>query len=249
MSGGVEQEEAFQTLKDNLCNVPILLLLDGVEDFLVYYDALNQGLSCVLMQRGKIVIYTDHKSLQHIFDQKELNMRQRRWIELFNDYECEINYHPGKVNVVANALSRKERVKPRRVRAMAMIIQSGIRGMILVAQGEAFKQENVLAERLHVLDQQMEKREDRSLYFLDRIWVSLLGGVRTIIIDEAHKTRYFVHPEADKMYHDLRDMYWWPGMKRDIAIYFSKYLTCSKVKAEHQRTSGLLEQPKKPKWK
>ncbi|GJU79265.1 putative reverse transcriptase domain-containing protein [Tanacetum coccineum] len=107
--------------------------------------------------------------------------------------------------------------------AMAMTIQSRVRGMILAAQGEAFKQENVLAERLHSLDQQMEMREDGSLYFIDRIWVLLVGGVRTIIMDEAHKTRYSVHPGADKMYHDLRDMYWWPGMKRDIATYVSKF--------------------------
>nr|GEV78630.1 hypothetical protein [Tanacetum cinerariifolium] len=92
----------------------------------------------------KSVIFTDHKSLQHIFDQKELNMRQRRWIKLFSDYECEIRYHPGKANVVADALSRKERVKPRRVRAMAMTIQSGVKEMILVALSEAFKQENFL---------------------------------------------------------------------------------------------------------
>ncbi|GKA69669.1 reverse transcriptase domain-containing protein, partial [Tanacetum coccineum] len=223
---------SFLGLTDNLCNAPILSLADGVEDFVVYCDASNQRLGYVLMQRGKrhylygtkSVIYTAHKSLQHIFDQKELNMRQRRWIELFSDYECEIRYHPGKANVVADALSRKERVKPRRVRAMAMTIQSGIRGM-------------------------MERREDGSLYFLDRIWVPLVGGVRTIIMDEAHKTGYSVHPGADKMYHDLRDMYWWPGMKRDIATYVSKCLTCAKVKAEHQRPSGLLQQPEIPEWK
>ncbi|GJS25508.1 putative reverse transcriptase domain-containing protein, partial [Tanacetum coccineum] len=156
---GVEQEEAFQTLKDNLCIAPILSLPDDVEDFVVYCDALNQGLGCVLMQRGK---------------------------------------------------------------------------------GEAFKQENVLAKKLHGLDQQMERREDGSLYFLDRIWVPLVGGVRTIIMDEAHKTRYSVHPGADKMYHDLRDMYWWPRMKKDIATYVSKCLTCSKVKVEHQRPSGII---------
>ncbi|GKC23386.1 putative reverse transcriptase domain-containing protein, partial [Tanacetum coccineum] len=155
---GTEQEQAFKTLKDNLCNSPILSLPDGIEDFVVFCDALNQWLGCVLMQRGKrhylygtkSVIYTDHKSLQHIFDQKELNMRQRRWIELFSDYECKIRYHP--------------------------------------AQNEAFKEENVPAERLHGLDQQMEQKEDENLYFMDRIWVLLVGGVRTIIIDEAHKT-------------------------------------------------------------
>ncbi|GJT05900.1 putative reverse transcriptase domain-containing protein [Tanacetum coccineum] len=156
----------------------------------------------------KSVIYTDHTSLQHIFDQKELNMRQRRWIELFSDYECEIRYHPGKANVVADAL-----------------------------------------KRLHGLDQQMERKEDESLYFIDRIWVPLVGGVQRIIMDETHKTRYFVHPEADKTYRDLRDMYWWPGMKRDIATYVSKCLTCSKVKVEHQRPSGLLQQPEIPEWK
>ncbi|GJX23036.1 putative reverse transcriptase domain-containing protein [Tanacetum coccineum] len=84
----------------------------------------------------KSIIYTDHKSLQHIFSQKELNMRQRRWIELFNDYDCEIRYHPGKANVVANALSRKERVNPKRVRDMNMSLQSSIKDRILTAQKE-----------------------------------------------------------------------------------------------------------------
>ncbi|GJT23941.1 putative reverse transcriptase domain-containing protein [Tanacetum coccineum] len=152
----------------------------------------------------------------------------------------------GKVNVVADALSRKERVKLKRVWAMAMTIHSGVKGIILAAQGEVFNQGNVFAERLHGLDQQMERKGDRSLYFMDRIWVPLVGGVRTVIVDEAHKSRYFVHPGADKMYYDLQDMYWWPGMKRDIATYVSECLTCAKVKAEHQRPSGLLQQPEIP---
>ncbi|GJS76697.1 putative reverse transcriptase domain-containing protein [Tanacetum coccineum] len=155
--------------------------MNGIEDFVVYCDASNQGLGCVLMQRGKI--------------------------ELFSDYECEICYHPGKANVVADALSRKERVKPRRVREMAMNIQSGVKEMILAAQGEAFKQENILAKRLHGLDQQMKKKEDGSLYFMDRIWVPLVGDVRMVILDEAYKSKYYVHPGADKMYHDLRDIW------------------------------------------
>ncbi|GJT08985.1 putative reverse transcriptase domain-containing protein [Tanacetum coccineum] len=95
----------------------------------------------------------------------------------------------------------------------------------------------------------MERKEDESLYFMDRIWVPVVGGVRTIIMDEAHKTRYSVHPGAYKMYHDLQDIYWWPGMKRDIATYVSKCLTCSKGKAEHQRPSSLLQQPEIPEWK
>ncbi|GJS53964.1 retrotransposon protein, putative, ty3-gypsy subclass [Tanacetum coccineum] len=195
------------------------------------------------------VIYTDHKSLQHIFDQKELNMRQRRWIELFSDYDCEIRYHPGKANVVADALSRKERLKPRRARAMSMTIHSSIKARILEAQSEAFKNVNALAEMLKGLDKQLERKEDGGLYLAERIWVPVYGNLRTLIMNEAHATRYSIHPGADKMYYDLRGLYWWPGMKKDIATYVSKCLTCSKVKAEHQKPSGLLQQPEIPEWK
>ncbi|GJV98834.1 putative reverse transcriptase domain-containing protein [Tanacetum coccineum] len=194
----------------------------------------------------KSVIYTDHKSLQHIFSQKELNMRQRRWIELFSDYDCEIRYHPGKANVVADALSRKERVKPKRVRAMNMILQSSIKDRILAAQKEAVDE---FAGLQKGLDEMIEQRSDGTLYYLDQIWVPLKGDVRTLIMDEAHKSKYSIHPGADKMYYDLRDRYWWPGMKKDIAEYVSKCLTCLKVKAEHQRPSGLLQQPEIPVWK
>nr|GEW15533.1 putative reverse transcriptase domain-containing protein [Tanacetum cinerariifolium] len=120
-----EQEEAFQTFKDKLCNEPVLALLGGPEDFVVYY---NTSVVFALkiwrhyLYGTKNVIYSDHKSLQHIFNQKELNMRQRRWIELISDYDCEIRYHPGKANVVADALSRKERIKPKRVQAINMTI-------------------------------------------------------------------------------------------------------------------------------
>ncbi|GJR29554.1 putative reverse transcriptase domain-containing protein [Tanacetum coccineum] len=221
---GEKHEKAFQMLKDNLCNAPIFSLPDGVEDFVVYCDASNQGLGCVLMQIDKVtpeaikrlkiyeknytthdlelgamvfalkiwrhylygtksVIYTYHKSLQHIFDQKELNMHQRRWLELFSDYECEIKYHPGKANVVVDALSRKERVKPRRVRAMAVTIQSRVKGLILAAQGEAFKDENVIAEGLnacacveHALDRKVKVQEiskrQRSSSGMNAIWVT-----------------------------------------------------------------------------
>ncbi|GJR57680.1 putative reverse transcriptase domain-containing protein [Tanacetum coccineum] len=171
---GVEQEKAFQTLKDNLCNAPILSLLDGEEDFVVYCDASNQELGCVLIQRGKI------------------------------------RYHPCKANVVADVLSRKEMGKPKRVRAMSMIIQSRFKEKLLAAQNEATKEENSPAKMLRGLDQQMEKKGYRGLYYTDRIWVPLIGNVKTMIMDEAHATRYFIHPGADKMYYDLRDMYWWP---------------------------------------
>ncbi|GJS93354.1 putative reverse transcriptase domain-containing protein, partial [Tanacetum coccineum] len=141
-------------------------------------------------------------------------MRKRRWIELFSDYDCEIRYHPGKANVVADSVCRKERVKPKRVRAMNMILQSSIKDRILTAQKEAVDE---YAGMQKGLDEMIEQRSDGTLYYLDRIWVPLKGDVRTLIMDEAHESKYSVHLGAAKMYYDLRDRYWWPRMKKDIA--------------------------------
>ncbi|KAI3797626.1 hypothetical protein L1987_32886 [Smallanthus sonchifolius] len=194
----------------------------------------------------KCLIYTDHKSLQHIFDQKELNMRERRWVELLNDYDCEIRYHPGKANVVADALSRKERVKPIRVRALGMIVQTSLKAQILEAQQEIVQMGDLKNELLWGAEKHLESKPDKILYFKDRMWIPQSDELRKLILDEAHKSKYSIHPEADKMYKDLKEFYWWPGMKKDIAVYVNKCLTCLKVKAEHQKPSGLLTQPEIP---
>ncbi|GKA99734.1 putative reverse transcriptase domain-containing protein, partial [Tanacetum coccineum] len=160
---GVEQKEAFQTLKDNLCNA-LILSLPGIKDFIheKNYTTHDLELGAVVfafktwrhyLYGTKSVIYSDLKSLQHIFDQKELSVRQRRWIELFSDFNSEICYHPRRANVVADALS------------------------------EASKVENATAEMLCGLDQLMERKEDGGMNF---IWVPLIGDVRTLIMDEAH---------------------------------------------------------------
>ncbi|GKD13323.1 hypothetical protein Tco_1197730 [Tanacetum coccineum] len=116
-------------------------------------------------------------------------MHQRRWIELFSDYDCEIRYHPGKANVVADGLSRKERMKLRRARAMSMIIHSRLKTKVLEAQSEAFKDVNTLAEMLGGLDKPFERKEDGRLYFVERIWVPAYGNLRTLIMNEAHASR------------------------------------------------------------
>ncbi|GKE90932.1 putative reverse transcriptase domain-containing protein, partial [Tanacetum coccineum] len=123
----------------------------------------------------KCVVFSDHKSLQHILDQKELNMRQRRWLELLSDYDCEIRYHPGKANVVADALSRKERSKPLRVRALVMTIGLNLPKQILSAQSEARKEENFINEDLCGMINKLEPRTNGTLCLNNRSWIPCLG--------------------------------------------------------------------------
>ncbi|GJZ66794.1 putative reverse transcriptase domain-containing protein [Tanacetum coccineum] len=247
---GEKEENAFQLIKQKLCSAPILALPEGSEDFVVYCDASHKGLGVVLMQREKVIAYasrqlkvheknytthdlelgsvvfalkiwrhylygtkctvfTDHKSLQHILDQKELNMRQRRWLELLSDYDCDIRYHLGKANVVAYALSQ--------------------------AQIEAQKPENLVNEdvggmiKKDIPKEKLEPRANGTLCLHDRSWLPCYGNLRSVIMHESHKSKY--------------------SMKADIVTYVSKCLTCARVKAEHQRPSGLLVQPVIPEWK
>nr|GEY21727.1 putative reverse transcriptase domain, ribonuclease H-like domain, aspartic peptidase domain protein [Tanacetum cinerariifolium] len=160
-----------------------------------------------------------------------------------------------KANVVADALSRKERDKPLRVRALVMTIRLNLPKQILEAQIEALKPENLKKEdvggmiRTDIPKERLEPRVDGTLCLNGRSWLPCYGDLRSVIMHESHKSKYSIHPGSEKMYQDMKKLYWWPNMKADIATYVSKYLTCAKVKAEHQRPSVLLVQPTIPMWK
>nr|GEU89893.1 hypothetical protein [Tanacetum cinerariifolium] len=211
---GKKEENAFRLIKQKLCRAPILALPEGSEEFVVYCDTSHKGLGVVLMQREKIwrhylygtkcTVFTDHKSLQHILDQKELNMRQRRWLELLSDYDCNIRYHPGKANVVANALSQKERIKPLRVRALVMTIKLNLPKQILEAQIEALKPENLKKEdvggmiRRDIPKEKLEPHADRTSCLNSRSWFPCYGDLRSVIMHESHKLKYSIH-SAEKI--------------------------------------------------
>ncbi|KAI3686378.1 hypothetical protein L1987_80053 [Smallanthus sonchifolius] len=188
----------------------------------------------------KCTIYSDHKSLKYFFEQKELNMRQRKWLELLKDYDCEILYHPGKANVVADALSRKEESTPIRIKACQLIITPDLMGEITKAQDEALLERNVKRERIVGQQGNLDTNAYGVQTRFGRMWIPKIGELRAKILDEAHKSRYSIHPGANKMYQDLKKEYWWPGMKNDVTEYVNKCLTCSLVKAEHQKPCGKM---------
>nr|GEZ85330.1 reverse transcriptase domain-containing protein [Tanacetum cinerariifolium] len=202
----------------------------------------------------KCIVFIDHKSLQYVLNQKELNMRQCRWLELLADYDCEIRYHPRKENVVADALIQKRIIKSRqikklRVRSLIMTIHSNLPSQILKAQTEALKEENVQAENLRGMEKAFEIRTDGTYCIKNRSWLPLFGNLRNLIMHESYKSKYSIDPGSDKMYQDLKKLYWWPNMKAIVAEYVGKCLTCFKVKTKCQKPSGLLIQLKISIWK
>ncbi|GJY78987.1 putative reverse transcriptase domain-containing protein [Tanacetum coccineum] len=170
----------------------------------------------------KCTVFTDHKSLQHILDQKELNMRQRRWLELLSDYDCDIRYHPRKENIVADALSRKERIEPLRVRALVMTI-----GLDLPKR----KPENLVNEDVGGMIRKDIPKE--------KSWLPCYGDLKYVIMHESHKLKYSIHPGSKKMYQDIKKLYCWPNMKADIATYVRMLDFARGFKAKHQWPSEL----------
>uniref|UniRef100_A0A2N9GS05 RNA-directed DNA polymerase n=1 Tax=Fagus sylvatica TaxID=28930 RepID=A0A2N9GS05_FAGSY len=191
-------------------------------------------------------IFTDHKSLKYIFTQKELNMRQRRWLELIKDYDLTIKYHPGKANVVADALSRKSTGN---LAAMLTTQRQYTGGFEEVAQaGDPHLQKMKLMVESGA-PSEFCIHEDGSLRFGNRLCVPNDPDLKEEILSEAHNTGYTVHPGGTKMYRDLKGTFWWNNMKREIAGYVARCLVCQQVKIEHQRPGGLLQPLPIPEWK
>nr|GEZ97900.1 putative reverse transcriptase domain-containing protein [Tanacetum cinerariifolium] len=219
----------FQLLKQKLCSAPILALSEGSENFMVYCDASRKGLGSVLMQREKVIAYASCQLKIHEknytthnleLGTKELSMRQRRWLELLSDYDCEIRYHPGKANVVE--AKKEENYRTEDLYGMIKNLEPSADGTLCLRNKSWIPCFGYL----------------RTLIMHE-----------TLIMPESHKLKYSIHPGSDKMYQDLKKLCWWPNIKAEIATYVSKCLTCARVKAECQKLSGLLVQPVILVWK
>nr|GEZ62472.1 putative reverse transcriptase domain-containing protein [Tanacetum cinerariifolium] len=264
---GDKQEAAFQLLKQKLCSVPILALPEGSEDFIVYYYALNKGLGAVLMQREEVISYASrqlkiHKKnyMTHDLELRAVVFALKIWrhylygtkYTVFTDHKSRSEGTEHETTLMVG-VAQKEREPPLRVQALVMTIGLDLPRQILNAQTEeASKPENIKEEDVggilvenskdpeKVRTEKLEPRMNGTLCLNDRSWLPCYGDLQTVIMHESHKSKYSVHPGSDKMYQEMKELYWWPNMKADIATYVSKCLTYAKVKAEHQKPSGLL---------
>jgi hypothetical protein len=211
----------------------------------------------------KCDIYTGHKSLMYIFTQQELNMRQRRWLELIKDYELEIHYHLGKANVVADALSKKSQVNmmvayptpyelakefdrlslgfPNNTQGVIVELEPTLEREIKDGQKDNEKINEIWQLILDGKGKDFQEDIEGVVWFKDRLYVPDIKSIWELILKEAHETAYSIHPRSEKMYQDLKKRFWWYRIKREIAEYVAIWDSCQRIKAEHQRPACLLQ--------
>jgi hypothetical protein len=217
---------------------------------------------------GNVVhIYINHKSLKYIFTQPDLNMRQRRWLELIKDYELEVHYHLEKANVVVDVLSRKAHCNyltavrsTREEFSTRVLLDLSLYNITLTP----ILRDDIIAEQkndegMSHIKKIIQEGDPKVAYFCedaegvlwlkDRLVVPRRAALKKKILDEAHTSRYSIHPGSTKMYHDLRQQFWWTRMKHEIARYVSECDTCQKVKANYMKPGGLLQPLSILNWK
>ena len=208
----------------------------------------------------KCFIYTDHKSLKYLPSQIELNLRQRRWMELIKNYDCVIDYHLGKANAVEDALSRKSVQMLRALNAHLSLSDDGaiveeliakpdLLNRVLEAQKNDEKIFAIVNQSREGKQTEFTMNEDGFLYYRDQVCVPNDDELKKSILEEAHSGSFSMHPGSTKMYQDLKTSYWWSGMKRDVLEFVTKCMVCQKLKAEHQVPLGLLQPIRILEWK
>ncbi|GFS33112.1 hypothetical protein Acr_00g0026380 [Actinidia rufa] len=251
------------------------VLPSGTDGFTIYSDASHRGLGCILMQHGKVIAYTSRQLRPHeknylthdleLATVKELNMRQRRWLELIKDYDVLIQYHLGKANVVGDALSQKSTVNlaclvtsqvpllDELERAEIEVDAPDTNTMLTTMIAQPILIETVkrrqpedpylwkVYEEMLVNSKPYFTLQDRALRFQGRLCVPNIPEVKRQVLEETHNTKFTMHPGGTKMYRDLKEIFWWPGMKKEIAEFMSQCLSCQQVKAEYQRPAGLMQ--------
>nr|GFA25836.1 putative reverse transcriptase domain-containing protein [Tanacetum cinerariifolium] len=220
---GDKQEAAFQLLKQKLCSAPILALPEGSKDFIVYCDVSNKRLGAVLIQREKVISYAS----------RQLKIHEKNYTT--HDLELETVVFALKIwrQYLQILNAQTEARKPENIK------KEDVGGMLVENSSDPEK----------VRTKKLEPRADGTLCLDGRSWLPCYGDLRTVIMHESYKSKYSIHQGSDKMYQDMKKLYWWPNMKADIVTYVSKCVTCAKLKAEHQKPLGLLVQPKVPEWK
>ncbi|GJY65962.1 putative reverse transcriptase domain-containing protein [Tanacetum coccineum] len=258
----------FMDLMNRVCK-PYLdkFVIVFIDDILIYSKNKKEHeehLKMILELLKKEELYAKFSKCEFWIPKKGLALAvlmQREKVISYASRQLKIHEKNYTTHDLENWCMWKEREPPLRVRALVMTISLDLPKQILNAQTEARKPENIKSEDVGgmlvenakfpeaIREQKLEPRADGTLCLNGRSWLPCYGDLRTVIMHESHKSKYSIHPGSDKMYQDMKKLYWWPNMKADIATYVNKCLTCAKVKAEHQRPSGLLVQPKIPEWK